>query len=93
MSVFTKFVAEHDIISSFIPPKAGSISFVKLNIKTSSLDFSNQLVEATGIMTVPAEMFEYPGKYSRVGFGRKNLPEVLDVFGAYLKTKRDSLIM
>jgi len=84
--VFKKFAAEHDIISSFIPPKAGSTSFVKLNIENSSLDFSNQLVEETGIMTLPAEMFEYHGRYIRVGFGRKNLPEILDIFDNYLKT-------
>lgn len=88
ISIFTKFAAANDIISSFVPPKAGSISFVKLNIATSSLDFSNHLVKATGIMTVPAEMFEYPGNYIRVGFGRENLPEVLDVFQDYLKTNR-----
>jgi aspartate/methionine/tyrosine aminotransferase len=91
VSVFANFAAEHDIISSFIPPKAGSISFVKLNITKSTLDFSNQLVKATGIMTVPAEMFEYPGKYIRVGFGRGNLPEVLDVFHNYLETNKHGL--
>jgi len=84
--LFKEFADNHQIISSFIPPKAGSTSFVKLNIKESSLDFSNQLVKKTGIMTVPSEMFEHPGKYIRVGFGRKNLPETLDHFDVYLKT-------
>lgn len=84
--IFKKFAAEHNVISSFIPPKAGSISFVKLNIENSPLDFSNRLVEEAGIMTVPAEMFEFPGKYIRIGFGRKDFPEVLDLFDHYLKT-------
>lgn len=84
--LFREFVAKHSIISSFIPPKAGSTSFVKLNIEKSSLEFSNQLVEKTGIMTVPSEMFEYHGKYIRVGFGRSSFPEVLDILDKYLKT-------
>lgn len=84
--LFSEFVAKHSIISSFIPPKAGSTSFIKLNIENSSLEFSNQLVEKTGIMTVPSEMFEYQGKYIRVGFGRRNFPEVLDILDKYLKT-------
>ena len=84
--LFGEFIAEHQIISSFIPPKAGSTSFVKLNIENSSFEFSNQLVEKTGIMTLPSEMYEYPGKYIRVGFGRSNIPEVLDRLDKYFKT-------
>lgn len=85
--LFEKFVERHSIFKKFIPPQAGSTSFVKLNIEESSLDFSNQLVEEKGIMTVPAEMFEQEGKYIRVGFGRENLPEVLEVFDDYLNSK------
>lgn len=84
ISFFKEFSNKHDIISSFIIPKAGSTSFVKLNIEQSSLDFSNELVSKTGIMTVPSEMFEHQGKYIRIGFGRKNLPEILKVFSQYL---------
>ncbi|MDD2564903.1 MAG: aminotransferase class I/II-fold pyridoxal phosphate-dependent enzyme [Salinivirgaceae bacterium] len=85
ISLFGQFVAEHQIISSFIPPKAGSTSFIKLNIENSSLEFSNHLVEKTGIMTVPSEMFDYSGKYIRVGFGRNNMPEVLERLDKYFK--------
>ncbi|MBN2614873.1 MAG: aminotransferase class I/II-fold pyridoxal phosphate-dependent enzyme [Bacteroidales bacterium] len=86
VSLFGEFTAEHDIISSFIPPKAGSTAFVKLNIENTSLEFSDRLVEQTGIMTVPAEMFDTEGKYIRIGFGRRNFPEVMEVFSQYLKT-------
>ena len=85
ISIFEEFIKQQDVITDFIPPKAGSTSFVQLNINDSSLEFSNQLVKDTGIMTVPAEMFEYEGKYIRVGFGRANLPEILEVLERYLK--------
>lgn len=65
--------------------KGGSTSFVKLNIENSSLEFSNHLVEKTGTMTVPSEMFGYQGKYIRVGFGRSNFSEILDILDKYLK--------
>jgi len=42
-------------------------------------------VQETGIMTLPAEMFEYEGKFIRVGFGRENFPKVLDKLADYLK--------
>ena len=85
--LFEKFVKRHSIFEKFIPPQAGSTSFVKLNIRESSLDFSNNLVEKKGIMTVPAEMFEHEEKYIRIGFGRENLPEVLEVFDDYLNSQ------
>jgi aspartate/methionine/tyrosine aminotransferase len=88
ISLFKEFAANQEIVSSFISPKSGSTAFVKLNIDTSAIEFSNQLVENTGIMTVPAEMFEYEGKYIRIGFGRENFPEVLAEFGNYLKAKK-----
>lgn len=88
ISLFHKFATGHDFISHFIPPKAGSTAFVKLNIASSSLEFSDRLVNDARIMIVPAEMFEQEGKYIRVGFGRANFPEVLDVLDYYLKTIR-----
>ena len=85
ISIFEEFIEKQNVMTGFIPPKAGSTSFVQLNINGSSLQFSNQLVKETGIMTVPAEMFEYEGKYIRVGFGRANFPEILEVLDRYLK--------
>lgn len=36
-------------------------------------------------MTLPAETFEYQGKYIRIGFGRAGLSEALEVFTTYLE--------
>ncbi len=88
IELFASFAHRHKELLTFIPPKAGSVAFVKMNIDEASLDFSNRLVEETGIMTVPGEMFEYSGKYLRIGFGRRNFPEVLDKFEEYLKKTR-----
>jgi aspartate/methionine/tyrosine aminotransferase len=85
IAYFKEFMGTTDIIPSFIPPKAGSTAFVPLNIESTALEFSNQLVKETSIMTLPAEMFEYEGKYIRVGFGRENFPEALQLFADYLE--------
>ena len=85
VTIFSEFVDQQDVIINFVPPKAGSTSFVQLNIDNSALEFSNTLVKETGIMTVPSEMFEYGGKYIRVGFGRANFPEIIAVLDHYLK--------
>ena len=91
ISCFKKFVDNHDTIDAFTPTNAGSTAFVKLNIDSSALEFSNKLVKEAGIMTGPAEMFEYEGKYIRVGFGRENFPQVVDILDNYLNNKRHTL--
>lgn len=85
IELFQEFSIQHKTICSFIPPRAGSTSFVELNIEETSLEFSNDLVEKAGVMTVPAEMFDFKGKYIRVGFGRAGMPKTLEALGAYLK--------
>lgn len=86
IQLFNTFANQYDHLLTFIPPQAGSTSFVKLNISSSSLEFSNKLVEQTGIMTVPSEMFGYGGKYIRIGFGRASFPKTLEELNQYLKS-------
>lgn len=85
VSLFSSFVETHQLFTNFVKPAAGSTSFVELNIEGSALEFSDRLVSETGIMTVPAEMFDYEGKFLRIGFGRKNFAEVLSGLDSYLK--------
>ena len=87
INLFEAFAKQHDTIGTFISPRAGSTSFVPLNIECSSLEFSDDLVEKAGIMTVPAEMFGYKGKYIRVGFGRAGMTQTLDALSTYLRTR------
>lgn len=84
IKLFESFTKQQELISTFTPPRAGSTAFVPLNINCTSLEFSNHMVETAGIMTIPAEMFDYPGKFIRVGFGRENLKEILPVFECFL---------
>ena len=91
IKLFAEFAQTQDVISSFIPPKSGSTAFVKLNINCSSLEFSNYLVEKAGIMTIPAEMFDHPGKFIRVGFGRESLPKILPIMQGFLEQNKQIL--
>jgi aspartate/methionine/tyrosine aminotransferase len=84
IQLFSEFVQKHPDLFRFIPPKAGSTAFVKLKIASTALEFSNKLVEQTGIMTVPAEMFGSDEKYIRIGFGRENFSEILQELNKYL---------
>jgi aspartate/methionine/tyrosine aminotransferase len=77
-TLFKAFTSKTKGLFQFTPPNAGSTAFVKINT-TQALVFSEKLVEKTGIMLVPSEMFEYGTSHVRIGFGRENMPEILDL--------------
>ena len=83
--LFTTFCDEHRRHLQFAPTLAGSTAFVKLMVKEPSLSFSEKLVKETGIMTLPAEMFEFGNSHLRIGFGRKNMHVPLEILDKYLR--------
>ncbi len=85
IQLFTTFCDEHRDHVRFLPTRAGSTAFVKLTVKEPSLAFSEKLVKETGIMTLPAEMFEFGYSHIRIGFGRKNMNVPLEILGKYLQ--------
>ena len=47
--------------------------------------FCEHLIQETGIMLVPSSQFQFGRQHIRIGFGRDDLPEVIERFGAYLE--------
>ena len=87
LALFEQFHLSHAHYFDFQKPVGGSTAFIKLKIDESSLEFAERLVKDTGIMLLPAETFEYGDKHARVGFGRENFPEILEIFGEYILKK------
>jgi aspartate/methionine/tyrosine aminotransferase len=85
IKLFNEFQSEHQAFLIFPPPKGGSTAFVKLNIEESTLEYCRRLIEKTGIMLLPSEMFDYGDKHVRIGFGRENMPEILQRWGDYIR--------
>lgn len=81
-AIFEEFVRKTDGLLQFSSPMADSKAFVKINVP-NALDYSEMLVKETGIMLVPSEMFEYGTHHLRIGFGRQNMTEVLEVWGEF----------
>lgn len=82
---FEQFHHHNPDFFDFIKPNSGSTAFVKLKIKSTALEFAEKLVQETGIMLLPSEMFEYGTSHARIGFGRENMPQVLQILENYLK--------
>ena len=80
LNLLNEFIEKHAHVLSWNMPKAGTVGFAKLNTAISSYDFCEKIAKESEIMIVPSEMFDYGDKHIRLGFGRANLPEVLDRF-------------
>ena len=82
--LFDQFCKRQAHFFRFLPPNSGSTAFVKLNINEPAMVFAEKVVKDTGIMLLPSETFEFGNKHIRIGFGRKNMNEVLGIFENYL---------
>ena len=69
---------------TWVRPQCGTVAFPKLLLPISIDAFVEQLVSETGVLIMPESVFETKGNFFRIGFGRKNMPEVLQRFEAFL---------
>lgn len=67
----------------WIRPQSGTVAFVELLLPIDVDAFADRLLKETGILIMPGTIFDYPGNYFRIGFGRKNMPDVLLLFEKY----------
>ena len=82
------FFKRRSDLMTWVRPKAGTIGFPRLREGLSAEPFCKRLVEEAGIMLLPSTVYDYGDEHVRLGFGRKNLPEVLGAFENYLDDKR-----
>jgi len=84
LKLLNDFFSEFSNLFEWHKPTSGTIAFVKLKAKIKVADFCLDLVNKKGVMLLPANVYNYKHNYFRIGFARKNLPEVLAKFKEYL---------
>lgn len=84
LQLFSEYHNKNKNLFDFSEPRFGSTAFIKLNVPETTYEFAEKLVKETGIMLLPAETFEYGSSHARIGFGRENFPEVLEIFKNYV---------
>jgi aspartate/methionine/tyrosine aminotransferase len=65
-------------------PTGGSVCFPRMLAVDDTFTFCEELVAEAGIMLVPSRAFQFGDRHVRIGFGRENLPDVIERFAAYL---------
>lgn len=84
ISLMEEFTNNFSDIIRWIPPVAGSIAFPELLLDKDIEKFCRCLVEKTGVMLLPGSVYDYPGRYFRVGLGRKEMDRGLKMFREFL---------
>lgn len=84
LTLLDKFIQRHPTSIRWVRPESGTVAFLELLLPISIDQFTEELVEQTGVLIMPATIFDVPGNFFRVGFGRKNMPDVLDRFEQFL---------
>ena len=79
-----RFFSGHADLFQWYRPKAGSVAFPVL-LKGRVQEFCTDLVEKAGILLLPGTLYNDGSNAFRIGFGRKNVPEVLRKLDAHLK--------
>ena len=87
LAVLDVFFKKHEALFRWNHPGGGSICFPRILFTDHARAFCDTLVKETGIMLVPSDMFNFGSRHVRIGFGRDNLPEVLERFEGYLEKK------
>ena len=78
------FFTEYKGMFSWNRPLGGSICFPRMLSVDDTYAFCTKLVQESGIMLAPSRIFDFGDQHVRIGFGREDLPDVLDRFGEYL---------
>ncbi|MGD9056846.1 MAG: aminotransferase class I/II-fold pyridoxal phosphate-dependent enzyme [Desulfobacterales bacterium] len=87
LKILDDFLGEYADCFSWNRPLGGSICFPRSLISQNTFEFCEELVQETGIMLLPSRMFMFGDNHLRVGYGRENLPDVVNRFADYLNRR------
>jgi aspartate/methionine/tyrosine aminotransferase len=86
--ILSRWIEDEPLIE-WVPPRAGSIAFLRHNLKMSSEDICLRLIRSKGTLIVPGSCFEMD-TYLRIGYGCKTevLQAGLSAFKDFLNSSR-----
>jgi len=78
------FFKRYSNLFRWIRPESGTMAFPELLLPVSVDQFTEQLVQKSGVLIMPGTVFDVPGNYFRIGFGRQSMPAALEHFETFL---------
>ncbi len=84
LEIADRFFAKYEHLFQNNRPAAGPIAFHKIEVEQPVADFCEDLVQKSGVLLLPANIYSYPGQFFRMGYGRKSFETCLNIFEQYL---------
>lgn len=84
LAVLDEFFAGYPETFEWRRPKAGTIGFPRLKQHRADA-FCLELLEKTGVLLLPSTLVDYGNSHVRIGFGRRNMTQILPIFDDYLR--------
>lgn len=84
LKLLDDFFSNHLQLFEWRRPLAGITAFTRLNHSMPVDEFVEKLIYSSGVIVLSGSVYDYPGNFFRVGFGRANMPEALARFSQFI---------
>jgi len=84
LQILDEFFGEHDAVFTWIKPRGGTVGFPELLLDIPVDQFCEQLLKKKGVLLLPASVIGSQSNHFRIGFGRRDMPEVLEKLAEFL---------
>lgn len=84
LPLYDAFFEKYAHLFSWFKPNAGPIAFVKMKFSMDDMIFAEKALKEAKLLLLPGGIYDYPG-FFRIGFGRKTIPDALEIFESFVK--------
>jgi aspartate/methionine/tyrosine aminotransferase len=85
LDLLDAFIRQRSNLFEWVKPNSSPIGFVRLKLERDVHAFCETVVRDSGVLLLPGTVYDQP-RHIRFGYGRKNMPEALAQFDAYLNS-------
>lgn len=82
--ILSAFISDNPQWVRWTPPQAGCTGLLAFTGVTDIEVFADRVLDETGVMLLPATVYDYPGPYCRISYGRRTMPEALERIRRFL---------
>lgn len=84
LSILDSFMERYKTQLRWTRPSGGTMALIELLLPIPIETFYKRLVQEKGVLIMPGNVLGIDGNFFRIGFGRRNMPEILQQFEQFL---------
>lgn len=85
LTLLDQFFERNKSIIQWIRPQSGTVGVAELLFDADIELFCEKLLKEAGVLIMPGSIVDLSGNFFRIGFGRKNMHEILGKFENFLR--------